>query len=114
MSTHPEPDPPEGLESRVPTTPPSSSVDRPDWLVGAGDVLEGDKDVETPTRRTLADVPVGRSPMRVVTGGKPEPPVGNPEPPKGWSGAASSVPKLSIVPSRERPPDLEPEEEESS
>src|SRR5262252_1903282 len=95
MPIDPEPaERPEGLETRPAGAPLPPESHRPDWLVGAGDVLEKGRDEgPEPSRPTIADVPATRAPLRVVPGGKPEPP-------KGWSAAASSVPKLSIVPSQ--------------
>lgn len=96
MSTQPEsPEPPEGLETRQPKAPPPQDADRPDWLVGADDVLESAH--ETPTRPTLpTPAPPGRQPLEVVPGG-------HAVRPKAWSAAASSVPKLTVVPKRDRP-----------
>ncbi len=91
-----EPEPserPEGLETRPPTSP-AVDAERPDWLVGAGDVLERGAQDEAITRPKISDAPAQRAALKVVPGGKPEPP-------KGWSGASSSVPKLSVLPARE-------------
>jgi hypothetical protein len=96
MSTEPDStEPPEGFETREQRKPLPEDGDRPDWLVGAADVL-GDRE-EAPVR-PLAPVPPPKtaspaSPLSVVPGGKPERPT-------SWSGAASSVPKLSLVPSQ--------------
>ena len=90
---------PEGLEIRPsgPSATPASG--RPEWLVGAGDVLEKEDERDPgPRRPAIGDVPPERGSLRVVQGDKPEPP-------RSWSAAASSVPKLSIVPNRVRPAD---------
>jgi len=68
---------------------------QPDWLVGAE---EGLGQLEA------------RGPLRVVPGGesgRPGPPAPAPETPPGkpipWAAAASSVPRLTVVPRREKP-----------
>ena len=116
MTVEPEPeDRPEGLETRQSPAPMPIEHDRPDWLVGADDVLESTRDAEeqrpsVPAPRPLAPPQAG--PTGVVSGGKPERP-------KGWSGAASSIPKLTMVPSRDVPtaperPDDEVEETDAA
>jgi hypothetical protein len=93
---------PEGLETRPPSQAIPGDADRPEWLVGADSVLENAEDDASPARPSIADVKAG--PLRVVRGGKPEPP-------KGWAGAASSIPKLSVVPSHRPPEPMIGEEE---
>ena len=92
---------PEGLESRPEIRALPGDGDRPDWLVGSEDIVQGGKEAEGPTRPTLAEAPA-REPLKVIPGGKPSPP-------QGWSGAASSVPKLSVVPSPAPHDDFEEE-----
>lgn len=87
---------PEGLETRPESTSLPGETERPDWLVGSEDVLQGERDPAEPARPTIAEASARRS-LRVIPGG-------NPTPSKGWSGAASSVPKLSVVPTP-TPPD---------
>src|SRR5262247_1247774 len=100
-------EPPEGFETRpsshpegFETRPTSESFldegDRPDWLVGAGDVLEGEQ--EAPARLKISEVPAKPQGLKVVAGGA------KPNPPKAWTGAASSVPKLSVVPAQDKMP----------
>src|SRR5215470_12727668 len=109
MSTQPESNqPPEGLETRQRQEPLPDDPERPDWLVGAADVLENSE--EAPVR-PLAPVapprnPASPAPLSVVKGGKPERP-------QSWAGAASSVPKLSLVSSQgaRTIPSLVPEDE---
>ena len=103
--------PPEGLEARQRQEPLPDDGERPDWLVGAADVLEHSE--EAPVRPLPPPPPPkstsGPAPLAVVKGGKPERP-------SSWAGAASSIPKLSLVPSQEARavPSLVPEEEEES
>lgn len=98
-------DRPEGLETRPSSTPLPPQGDRPDWLVGAEDALGGE--VDGPIRPTVADVPSAAASLRLVPGGKPD------APPKAWSGAASSVPKLSVVATPERASAHEDEEDDA-
>lgn len=95
---------PEDLETRPEATPSlPGSAERPEWLVGSEDVLQADRDPSEPTRPTLAEAPTSQPrPMRVIEGGKAGPS-------KGWSGASSSVPRLTVVPTA-APPDIETEE----
>jgi hypothetical protein len=107
MHSPPDPiEPPEGLERR-PTSALPEDADRPDWLVGADDALEGTSDSDSPRRPTLSEAPQAPAPLRVVEGKKPEKP-------KAWSGAASSIPRLTVVPATERGDgELEEDREES-
>src|SRR5262245_14310862 len=89
---------PEGLETRpesMPLVQPDDS-DRPDWLVGADPGLDGPRGVLEPTPPSVDKLQKARGPLRVVEGGKPAAA-------KGWSGAASSVPKLTVVPTAPPP-----------
>jgi hypothetical protein len=97
------PEPPEGFETRRSKESPPPDAERPDWLVGADDVLESAH--ETPSRPTLpAPAPPGPRPLEVVPGGRSERP-------KAWSAAASSVPKLTVVPKRDRAASPDPEDD---
>jgi hypothetical protein len=105
MSTRPESNqPPDGLETRLKQEPLSDDAERPDWLVGAADVLE--KSEEAPVRplAPLAPKSAPPAPLSVVKGSKSDRP-------QSWSGAASSIPKLSLVPSQEAQPSPGDEEE---
>jgi hypothetical protein len=84
---------PEGLETRPPVVPLPTSGKRPDWLVGAESVLEGDLQESRP------EIPPQRPPGNLAGGAD----AGKPEKTKAWTGAASSIPKLTVVPKVGRP-----------
>jgi len=98
MTTNPDPsERPEGLETRESIQPLPAEADRPDWLVGADSVLESK--AEGPGRAMVPPSPPPNEGLRTVPGGRVEAP-------KAWTGAASSVPKLSVVPTAQRPASL--------
>lgn len=101
MSNQPDSsDRPEGFETREPVAPAPPDAERPDWLVGAEDVLGGEPE---PIERPKMPAPPVQGPLGVVPGGRSERP-------QAWSAAASSVPKLTVVRRSETP--LEPGEDE--
>jgi len=83
---------PEGLETRPESAPLQGDTHRPDWLVGADPGLEAPPGLGDPAPLSISK----KAPLKVVEGGKPAAS-------KGWSGAASSVPKLSVVPTTPPP-----------
>jgi len=110
MSTQPESNqPPDGLETRKRREPLADDAERPDWLVGAADVLEHSEEIPVRPLPPLAPPkdPLPSAALPVVKEAKPERP-------QSWAGATSSVPKLSLVPSQgaRAIPSLVPEEEE--
>ena len=116
--SHPEPEPiepPEGFQTSAHESVRAPEPERPDWLVGAdeGFAAEGDQDLQ---QRIAGDKPVLRRvglPDAIVNPGVPAPKA---EPQVKWAAAAPSVPKLAIVPRRDRiePPRGMPEDDEPS
>ena len=95
---NPEPQvPPDDLESRHQPVRPAEDAERPDWLVGADEGLTQELDAAwTP--------PADRRPVLTrIDSPREAPAPAKPEPPRAWTAAAPSVPKLTVVPRRERP-----------
>ncbi len=84
-------EPPDGFQ---PTTQgggdPPAEGGRPEWLVGADDGLDADGSLGLPRQATPRPEKTGSAPTAS-------------EPPTPWTAAASSIPKLTVVPRRERP-----------
>jgi hypothetical protein len=112
-------EPPGGFGHK--SRPDSAPEVKPDWLVGADDGLDfkrPDPDAPRPSlSRPLA--PMGETPppprrpvrpsapQRPAATGRPAasqlPATGEPQAPEAWTAAGSSIPKLTVVPQRERP-----------
>src|SRR5262245_19091239 len=115
-------EPPGGF---VPKSRPDSEPEaKPDWLVGADDGLDfkrPDPDAPRPSLSRPAAAPgeappPPRRPARPIAlqrpAGSQPPAASEPPAPEAWSAAGSSIPKLTVVPVRERPArESEPEDE---
>lgn len=108
--THPEPiEPPEGFQSSThePMRTPEPPA-RPDWLVGADEGFAAEDDPER-QQRVAGEKPILRRVGQPEAIANPEAPAApKVEPPIPWVAAAPSVPRLAIVPRRERPGPMRP------
>jgi hypothetical protein len=120
-------EPPGGFGPK--SRPDSAPEVKPDWLVGADDGLEfkrPDPDAPRPSLSRPA-APLGEAPPPPRRPARPSAPqrpaapgrsaasepaaAAEPAPPEAWTAAGSSIPKLTVVPQRERP-GREPEADE--
>ena len=111
-------EPPGGFHPK--SRPDETPEVKPDWLVGADDGLDfkrPDPDSPRPSLKRPAGPPgeepppPRRPPVRPIAPAQ-RPAPSDPPAPEAWSAAGNSIPKLSVVPQRDRPSRVEESEEQ--